>query len=151
MRQPDIGVTPDRIEPPADQALHDAIIEGPKQRQPGTIAYSREKLVLVTAEQIDIPGDSTVETGIEMFTERYVTCEKNGQLDRWVCRNSAQQGRLILDRVGDKIGKTYRFLGQGLISQFLRKKFMQAPITWSVGIDVIPVSISTSPDHRNPG
>ena len=114
--------------------------------------------MLVTAEQIDIPGDLAVEPGIKMLTKRYVACEKNSQVDRWVCRNPAQQGRLILDRVRDKIGEAYRFLGQGLISQFLSKKFMQASITWSVGIDVIPVSFSTSrsisgwpPDHRNPG
>jgi len=99
MRQAEVGMTPDRIEPAGQQAAHDAVTEGPEQRQPGSAPYCRQKLMPVAAQQIDIPGNLAVESGVEMFADGDIAREKDGQVNRWIFSNPAQQRRLILDRV----------------------------------------------------
>ena len=61
--------------------------------------------VTIAAEQIDIPIDFGAESRIKMSAAGHVGFEQDAQLNFAIGRNSSKKGRLILDRVTDKINE----------------------------------------------
>src|SRR5690606_1177710 len=66
-----------------------------------------QKLVGVTLQQRHVPGDLSAEAGIAVGTERQAADEEDGELDVRLARDTRQERRLVLDRMGYEVGELH--------------------------------------------
>src|SRR5262245_23811010 len=62
-----------------------------------------EDLPLVPAQQIDVPCDDAVESGVPIAASREIADKEDGDVERLFLCQSAQERRLVLDRMADQV------------------------------------------------
>ena len=99
-----IAVDPKRVEMPGLEPSGESVIHWLPERNSLLASDGRQKFVFVSLEQRHVPLNRLFKGGVEEVSDGYIAGEEHFEMNVRFASDSAQQGCLVLNRVGDQVG-----------------------------------------------